>query len=89
MKMANNRLRTEKHQTYGALALMWLLIDTSAMPVASRTAAVMGQMNVALIRRISMVIAMGRISRPKACPMPSMTGDDLFVHGGGGAVVRK
>ena len=74
MKMANIRHRNEKLQTYRALALMWFLIVTSAMPVASSTAAVMGQMNVALIRRISMVIATGRISRPKACPIPSMTG---------------
>ena len=74
MKMANNRHRNEKLQTYKALALMWLLIGTSAMPVASSRAAVMGQMNVALNRRISMVIAMGRASRPKACPMPSITG---------------
>ena len=74
MKQANNRHRNEKLQTYSALALMWFLIDTSAMPVASSKADVMGQMNVALNRMISMVIAMGRASRPKACPMPSMTG---------------
>ena len=74
MKTANSRHKTEKPQTYKALTLMWFLIDISAIPVASNTAAVMGQMNVALIRKISMVIAMGRISRPKACPIPSMTG---------------
>ena len=74
MKMANTRHRNEKLQTYRALALMWFLIGTSAMPVASSKAAVMGQMNVALSRRICMVIAMGRASRPKACPMPSIIG---------------
>ena len=74
MKMANTRHRNEKLQTYRALALMWFLIGTSAMLVASSKAAVMGQMNVALSRRICMVIAMDRASRPKAYPMPSMTG---------------
>ena len=74
MKTANNRHKNEKLQTYSALALMWFLIGTSAMLVASSNADVMGQMNVALNRSISMVIAMGRASRPKACPMPSMTG---------------
>ena len=74
MKMANIRHKNEKAQTYRALALMWFLIGTSAMPVASSKAAVMGQMNVALNRRICIVIAMGRASRPKACPIPIMTG---------------
>ena len=74
MKMANTRHRNEKLQTYRALALMWFLIGTSAMPVASSKAAVMGQMNVALSLRICMVIAMGRASRPKACPMPIIIG---------------
>ena len=55
MKMANSRHRNEKLQTYRALALMWFLIGTSAIPVASSKAAVMGQMNVALSRRICMV----------------------------------
>ena len=74
MKMANIRHRNEKLQTYRALALIWFRIGTSAMPVASSKAAVIGQMNVALNRRICMVIAMDRASRPKACPIPSMTG---------------
>ena len=63
MKMANTRHRNEKLQTYRALALMWFLIGTSAMPVASSKAAVMGQMNVALSRRICMVIAMTLIHK--------------------------
>ena len=47
MKMANNRHRNEKLQTYSALALIWFLIVTFAIPVAGSILLLVSEMTVA------------------------------------------